>query len=131
MKKSQGGFETLWLSYLSGDKEEAPGAAEKASQETWAITRHQPRHGPGGDAERSVLAGGRVSSAAAQPGRFEWERLLPAGGVPRECGSPRPVARRPRPSTLLPLPLRSAKLSQGCTTRFWETRSEQQLLLFS
>lgn len=62
---------------------------------------------------RNTGPGGRVSAAAVQPGCFEWERVRPAGGVPREWGSPRPVAVRPRPSTLLLLPLGSAKRRLG------------------
>lgn len=62
---------------------------------------------------RSTGPGGRVSAATVQPGCFEWERVRPTGGVPREWGSPRPVAGRPRPSTLLLLPLGSTKRRLG------------------
>lgn len=114
------GLETRWLSYLSCDTEEAPGATDEACQESRAAKRHQPRHGSGGDCgplagRRSTGPGGRVSAAAVQPGCFEWERVRPAGGFPREWGSPRPVAVRPRPSTLLLLPLGSAKRRPGST----------------
>lgn len=64
---------------------------------------------------RSTGPGGRVTAAALQPCCFEWERVRLAGGVPREWGSPRPVAGRPRPSTLLLLPLGSAKRRPGST----------------
>ena len=64
---------------------------------------------------RSTGPGGRVTAAAVQPCCFEWERVRLAGGVPREWGSPRPVAGRPRPSTLLLLPLGSAKRRPGST----------------
>lgn len=77
--------------------------------------------------KRSTGPGGRVSAAVLQLGCFEWERVRPAGGVPRESGSPRLVAGRPRPSTLPLLPLGSAKRSPGSTECPRATRS----LLFS
>lgn len=108
------------------------------SQDPWRPALLRPRHGPGQHssggcgplADRlSAGAGGRVSAATSQSSRFEWELVRPAGGVPRECGSPLPMARRPRPSTLLLLPPGSSKA--GRKERYASGKKRERLLTAS
>lgn len=69
-------LETLRLSYLSGDTEEAPGATDQMSQDPWRPALPQSRHGPGQDSEQWLRTPGLQTQHWGRWARLRSDRTV-------------------------------------------------------